>query len=79
VRYLVILALLAGCATAVPPVFPGCPSATPVPARAPKHPTPKQVAQLEIRVELAYEASARRGDACAVAVEARDRWIRGHR
>lgn len=67
---LLILLLLAGCAT--PPAFPNCPDPVPVPAALRKGET---VGKLEIRVELAREAERARGDACAAAVEAMRRFI----
>lgn len=67
--------LLAGCATSttncqLPPVsLADCPPSVPIPRGLPsKKPTPVQIADLEIRVELAREAERRRGDACAQAV-----------
>jgi hypothetical protein len=75
-RALILLSLLAGCSTAVPPVFPPCPDPGPKPAALRKH---EPVGALEIRVELAREAAVRRADACAAAVQARDEWIEGRK
>ncbi len=60
--------LLAGCASR--PQFTGtCPPSVPVPAGIGRHPTAKQVGELEVRVELAREAERQRGDECAAALE----------
>lgn len=66
-----LLVILAGCSVA-PPQFPACPGPVPTPAPLGRHET---VGPLEIRVEIAREKERARGDACAAAVDARDKWI----
>jgi hypothetical protein len=73
-----LVLLLSGCASTVPPKFPVCPAPVSVPELAPNHATHGQVNQLEIRVELAREAERSRGNACAAAAAAMQRWIDLH-
>jgi type IV pilus biogenesis protein CpaD/CtpE len=75
-RAIILLALLAGCSTAPPPDFPACPDRVAIPAPLHKG---ENVGKLEIRVELWAEKLLARGDACQVAVDARDAWINRQR
>lgn len=78
IRATLLILMLAGC-SARPPAFVDCPGPVPVPAGVPKHPTQAQKDALEVRVELRAEELARRRDACADAVAARDAWINRQR
>lgn len=77
IRMVLVVLVLTGCSIGQSvPTFPACPAPIPVPAPTVRKPNAKQIAQLEIRVELAREAERARGDACAEAVMERDQWIR---
>lgn len=74
-RFVILLALLtASCATK-PPTFPDCPPSLPVPSPTVRKPSARQIAELEIRVEIAREAERARGDACAETVDSMRAWI----